>query len=50
MRTLEEGLELQQRQHPRVIALGLDRAGAVAQRLDLARPAPVVISVATIES
>jgi dihydrofolate synthase/folylpolyglutamate synthase len=46
MNSLTEWLEYQQRQHPRAIALGLERVGAVAQRLGLARPAPVVISVA----
>lgn len=46
MQSLDQWLEYQQRQHPRAIALGLDRIGAVARRLDLARPAPVVISVA----
>lgn len=46
MKSLTEWLEFQQRQHPRSIELGLDRVGAVAKRLGLPRPAPVVISVA----
>ena len=53
---LAEWLDYQQRQHPREIALGLDRVSTVAQRLrsdaieaggiDPLRPAPRVITVA----
>lgn len=43
---LAEWLDHQQRVHPSEIALGLERVGAVAKKLGLARPAKRVISVA----
>ena len=39
-------LAYQQAVHPQTIALGLERVRAVAQRLQLAKPAPLVITVA----
>lgn len=42
---LDQWLEYQQRVHPREVALGLERVGAVAARLGLARPARHVITV-----
>jgi dihydrofolate synthase/folylpolyglutamate synthase len=42
---LDQWLERQQRVHPSEIALGLERVGAVATRLGLARPAQHVITV-----
>ncbi|MEO8458893.1 MAG: bifunctional tetrahydrofolate synthase/dihydrofolate synthase [Dokdonella sp.] len=44
-RTLDEWLDYQQRVHPRVIALGLERVGEVWNRLGSRRPAPVAITV-----
>jgi dihydrofolate synthase/folylpolyglutamate synthase len=44
-RSLADWLEYQQRQHPRAIALGLERVRAVAGRLGLPRPAPRVVTV-----
>ncbi len=43
--TLADWLDYQQRIHPRDIALGLDRVGAVWRRLGAPAPAPVVITV-----
>lgn len=45
-RTLADWLAWQEQLHPQAIDLGLDRVAAVARRLDVLRPAPVVISVA----
>src|SRR6187402_2917873 len=45
MHTLAEWLDFQQRQHPRDIALGLERVREVAERLALPRPARRVITV-----
>ncbi|HKE47774.1 MAG TPA: bifunctional tetrahydrofolate synthase/dihydrofolate synthase [Rhodanobacteraceae bacterium] len=45
LRTLDDWLDHQQRVHPRVIELGLDRVRAVWERLGAPRPAPVVITV-----
>ena len=42
MRTLGEWLAFIERQHPKTIALGLDRVAAVLQRMRLAIPAPVI--------
>ena len=43
---LTDWLELLERRHPLAIELGLERVSQVAARLDLARPAPRVITVA----
>ncbi len=43
---LQDWLAWQEMLHPRAIDLGLERVGAVAQRLSCLRPAPVVISIA----
>ena len=45
-RTLNDWLAHIERQHPRNIELGLERVRAVAQRMELARPARKVITVA----
>ena len=45
-RTLDEWLEYIEQQHPKSIELGLDRVRAVADRLDLQRPARKVVTVA----
>ena len=45
-RTLAEWLAYIERQHPKSIALGLDRVREVAARMQLTRPAPRVITVA----
>lgn len=45
MKTLSEWLDHQQRQHPRAIALGLERVREVALRMQLRRPAPLVVTV-----
>ncbi|HZV23293.1 MAG TPA: bifunctional tetrahydrofolate synthase/dihydrofolate synthase, partial [Luteimonas sp.] len=45
-RTLDEWLAYIERQHPKSIALGLERVREVAARLQLARPASQVITVA----
>lgn len=45
-RTLADWLEFIERQHPKSIALGLDRVREVAARMALARPARHVITVA----
>ncbi|MGH8042707.1 MAG: bifunctional folylpolyglutamate synthase/dihydrofolate synthase, partial [Rudaea sp.] len=44
-KNLAEWLDYQQRTHPRSVALGLDRVGAVWQRMGAPRPAPVVVTV-----
>ncbi len=44
-RTLSEWLEYIQAQHPKTIAMGLERARAVAERMPLAKPARHVITV-----
>ncbi|MDR3388414.1 MAG: bifunctional tetrahydrofolate synthase/dihydrofolate synthase [Rudaea sp.] len=44
-RTLLQWLDHQQSIHPRSVELGLDRVGAVWQRMGAPRPAPVVITV-----
>ena len=44
-RTLNEWLDYQQLIHPRSVELGLERVGAVWQRMGAPRPAPVVITV-----
>ncbi len=46
IRTLADWLDFQQRQHPRAIALGLDRVREVAGRLALPRSAARVVTVA----
>lgn len=43
--TLDAWLSYIERQHPRAIAMGLDRVRAVAGRMGLSRPAPHVITV-----
>ena len=43
---LADWLEFQQQQHPQAIALGLDRVREVAARLELGKPAPLVLTVA----
>jgi len=45
-RTLADWLEFIERQHPKSIALGLDRVRDVAARMDLSRPARHVVTVA----
>src|SRR6476660_1535948 len=45
-RTLDDWLAYIERQHPRSIALGLDRVREVAARMQLTRPARQVITVA----
>jgi dihydrofolate synthase/folylpolyglutamate synthase len=45
-RTLDEWLAYIERQHPKSIALGLERVREVAARMQLARPASQVITVA----
>lgn len=45
MRSLPEWLAYIERQHPKSIALGLERVRAVATRMELARPATHVITV-----
>ena len=42
---LQEWLDYQQRLHPREIELGLERVALVAARMELARPAPRVVTV-----
>ena len=44
--TLADWLDYQQRVHPRAIALGLERVGAVWRRLGAPAPAPIVVTVA----
>lgn len=46
VRTLAQWLEYIEQQHPKGIALGLERTRAVAERLSLGKPAPHVITVA----
>jgi dihydrofolate synthase/folylpolyglutamate synthase len=45
-RTLDDWLGWIERQHPKTIAMGLERARAVATAMQLPRPAPRVITVA----
>lgn len=45
-RTLADWLDFIERQHPKTIAMGLDRVRAVAARMDLIRPATHVVTVA----
>src|SRR5690606_32481787 len=45
-RTLHQWLEYIEQQHPKSIELGLDRVRAVAERMQLARPARKVVTVA----
>jgi dihydrofolate synthase/folylpolyglutamate synthase len=45
-RTLDEWLDYQLLIHPKTIAMGLERVGAVAQRLRLGKPATHVVTVA----
>ena len=45
-RTLDQWLDYQLKTHPQVIAMGLERVGEVARRLQLGRPAKHVITVA----
>jgi dihydrofolate synthase / folylpolyglutamate synthase len=45
LRTLSDWLEHIQRQHPKTIAMGLDRVRALAGRMALGKPAPLVITV-----
>ncbi len=45
-RTLNDWLEYQLKIHPKSIDMGLDRISEVAQRLDIKKPAPRVITVA----
>ena len=42
MKTLAAWLEFIERQHPKTIALGLDRVTAVLQRMDITLAAPVI--------
>lgn len=44
-RTLSEWLEYIQAQHPKTIAMGLERVRAVAERLALPKPARHVITI-----
>ena len=44
-RSFSDWLEYIQAQHPKTIAMGLDRVRAVAGRMALAKPAPLVITV-----
>jgi len=45
-RSLEQWLDYQMQVHPKSIAMGLERVGAVAARLGIAKPAKQVITVA----
>ncbi|MEO1930361.1 MAG: bifunctional tetrahydrofolate synthase/dihydrofolate synthase, partial [Pseudohongiella sp.] len=45
-RTLDDWLDHISSVHPYEIELGLERIGLVANRLDISRPAPNVVSVA----
>ncbi len=47
MKTLSEWLEFIERQHPKAIALGLDRVAAVLQRMQIALNAPVITVAGT---
>lgn len=46
MRSLQQWLDWQQAQHPTEIDLGLERVGAVFERLGSCRPAPHVLTIA----
>ena len=47
MKTLAAWLEFIERQHPKTIALGLDRVAAVLQRMDITLSAPVITVAGT---